>query len=120
MKGFFSPILIGAIAAGVVIAGLGLALKVQSARLDSTKADLEACSTRYQSALDSISKQNAAIDSLLAKAEKKRKDSEQALAVARKGQGKAQAEIARLKSLKPSGTSCPAGDAVSKVREGLN
>lgn len=52
-------------------------------------------------------------------AEKRTRNAAAALEAARKGVVATQNEIARLKAAKPSGSACPSGEAVAKVREGL-
>jgi hypothetical protein len=47
-RGFLSPLLIASIAAAVVIGGLGIALKVQSARLESEKAEHAATTAKFE------------------------------------------------------------------------
>ncbi len=114
-RGFLPLTGYAALAALVVIGGLVVAVKVQSSRLDAAKAELEACATRYETALASIKRQNEAVDALSEASQKRQKQAAAALAKARQGQGSLEAEIARLRSLKPA--DCAAG--VAAVREGL-
>lgn len=110
-------ILYVALAALVVITGLSVALKVQSSRLNAAHADLEACTTRYETALASIRRQNEAVTALSEASTKRQKQAAIALKQAREGQGKADAEIARLRGLTASGLSC--SGAVQQVKEGM-
>lgn len=116
-RGFISFQLAGALAAGAVIIGLGLALKVQSARLDAAQADLAACMTRYQETLILVKKQNDAVTALEIESKERARKAAIALAKAREGQGSLQAEIARLLAAVGSGKTCP--EAVETVRKGL-
>jgi ABC-type nitrate/sulfonate/bicarbonate transport system substrate-binding protein len=122
-RGFLlaGPMLWAAVAAGTLILGLTVALKVQSARLDAAKAHLEACETRYGEALEAIRKQNEAVKEL-------EKASKEATERALKAKEKAEKEIARMKperdrlaELVKKGFKgqCPAGEAVKKIREGF-
>lgn len=117
--GFVTLPLMGwlAVAAGAAILALSVALKVQSSRLDAAKADLEACATRYETALASIRKQNEAVTALSEASAKRQKQAAIALKQAREGQGKADAEIARLKGLADKGLSC--SGAVQQVKRGM-
>ena len=109
----------GAIAAGVVIVGLSVAVKVQTARLAATQQELateQANRALWQKAAETCSK---ATEEAAAEAKKRATIAQAALRDARQGNVKAESEIARLKASKPSGAACPAGEAVGKVREGL-
>lgn len=118
-RGFLTagPMLYAALAAGAVIIGLMLALKVQSARLDAKDAELEACATRYAETLKLVARQNEAAETLQADSEKRRKQAQAALAKAREAHGKADSEIARLRGLATAGLDC--AGAVAEVRKGL-
>ena len=117
MRGFISLPLAGALAAGAVILALGLALKVQSARLDASQADLEACTTRYKETLILVDRQNKAVESLESEAKKRARNAAAALAKAREGRDGLNTEIARLRAATGSGKSC--AEAVAEVRKGL-
>lgn len=115
--GFVALPLLGwaAIAAGGVILALGIALKVQSARLDARTADLEACQSRYAETLKLVEKSNKAVSELAETAAKRARNAKAALAKARQEAGSLDSEIARLRAAKPS--DCAA--AVATVRQGL-
>lgn len=117
VRGFISLPLAGAVAAGAVILALGLALKVQGARLDAKEAELEACTTRYAETLKLVEKQNKAVESLESEAKKRARNAAAALAKAREGRDSLNAEIARLRAATGSGKSC--AEAVGEVRRGL-
>lgn len=119
-RGFIGSIgFYGAIAAFVVAAGLGIALKVQSSRLAAAQESLAACRATNAVLNDQITRQNEAVKSLEKAAEDRQKRAQDALEAARKGQAKAQGEIARLKAVRPTVGACPAADAVRQIREGL-
>ena len=108
-----------AIAAGVVIVGLSVAVKVQMARLDATQQELateQANRALWQKAAETCSK---ATEEAAAEAKKRATIAQAALRDARQGSVKAESEIARLRASKPSGAACPAADGVARVREGL-
>jgi uncharacterized membrane protein YqiK len=115
MRGFLTPQIGVIIAVSAVILGLFAALKFQGARLDSVKANYEACQIRYSETLAMISRQNEAVKTLEKDAQERARKSAAALAKARKEQGSLEAEISRLKGSKPADCSA----AVSIVREGL-
>ena len=110
-------ILYAALAALVVIGGLGLALKVQTARLSAAQADLEACKTRYAETLDLVKKQNKAVEALEIESQKRTRTAAAALAKARQGQGSLRIEIERLQAAIGKGATC--SEAVQAVRKGL-
>ena len=118
-RGFIAIPLAGyaAIAAGAVILSLGIALKVQSARLDAAKAETEACKTRYAETLDLVRKQNKAVEALEVESKKRTRTAAAALAKARQGQDSLRIEIERLHGAIGSGKTC--AEAVSDVRRGL-
>lgn len=103
------------LAVALAFIGLLMALKIQSARLDAKSAELEACAARYEETLNLVNKQNKAVETLKSDAQKRTRIARAALEKAREGQGKADAEIARLRSVKPA--DCAA--AVAEVRKGL-
>lgn len=116
-KGFMLYILIAvAIAFGLML----LALKVQSSRLESAKADLHVCETRYAETLKLVQKHNKAVQDLQKEAEKRARNAKAALDKAR-AEGKSKDdEIARLdaiKSIPAMANSCIKG--VEAVRMGL-
>lgn len=121
-RGIFlsGPALYAAIAAGVLVVGLSVALKIQSSRLEAAKAELALCSDRYQAALGQIQRQNQAIKGLEQASEKARRsalEAQERARAAQKGLGKERERLAALKAAADS--PCPAGDAVKRVREGL-
>lgn len=122
-RGFLlaGPVLYAAIAAGVIILGLTLALKVQSARLGAAKASLEACETRYKDALTLIERQNEGVKALKDASDKARRLATEAQAsakVANQGLAKERERLAAASKVVPLGP-CPAGEGVRIVREGL-
>jgi hypothetical protein len=114
-RGFISIQLAAALAAAAVILGLSVALKVQSARLDAKSAELEACAKRYEETLILVRRQNEAVKTLEKEAAERAKRAAAALAKARAAQGSLEAEIARLKGLKPA----DCAEAVAGIRSGL-
>ena len=123
-RGFLlaGPVLLySAIAAGALIVGLSVALKVQSARLDAAKANLEACETRYGEALEIIRKQNEGVKALKDASEQAHRRAQAAQERAKAAQQGSMKERERLALLakKPATGPCQAGEAVKRVREGL-
>ena len=120
-RGFILPALPiaawGAIGAAVIILGLGLALKAQSARLDAAQAETEACKIRYAETLDLVRKQNKAVEALEIESQKRARNAAAALAKAREGQGSLKVEIERLQGAIGKGATC--SGAVEQVRRGL-
>lgn len=122
-KGFISLGLTGylAIGAGVVILALGLAVKVQSARLDAAQQKalaLEQQVAQWTAAAKECSDATKKADE---EAKKRARTAAIALEAARKGQASSKAEAERLRGLigsKPA-TDCPARDGVAEVRKGL-
>ncbi len=119
MRGFLTLQLAAMLAAGAVILTLGIALKVQSARLDAKEAELSACVTRYAETLKLVEIQNKAVSDLEAEAKKRAKLASDALAKARQGQQSLEAELKRLRDSGASGAVRTCEDAVKVVREGL-
>lgn len=116
-RGFVSlPVAAGLVALAVILA-LSLALRVQGARLDAKAAELEACTTRYAEALQSIARQNEAVKTLEKEAQERAKRAAAALAKAREGQTTLKADIERLRGAIGKGATCQ--EAVSSVRKGL-
>ena len=121
-RGFLlaGPALYAAIGAGVIIVGLSVAVKIQSARLGAAQEELAACRASNAVLNDQINRQNEAVKALETEGQERQKRAQGALEAARKGQAKAQGEIARLKAAKPTVKGdCHAGQAVQRVREGL-
>mgnify|MGYP001562624284 CR=1 FL=1 len=120
-RGFIAtPMLYGLIALGAVAVALALALYINELKLDRARADLAACRERVTTLNGQIERQNEAVKSLENEAQERQKRAQEALEAARKGQAKAQGEIARLRAAKPIVKGdCPAGQAVQRVREGL-
>lgn len=119
MRGFLTLQLAAILAAGAVILALGIALKVQSARLDAKEAELSACVTRYEETLILVKKQNEAVQQLEDEAKKRAKRASDALAKAREGQQSLEAELKRLRDSGASGKVLTCEDAVREVRKGL-
>lgn len=119
MRGFLTLQMAAILAAGAVILGLGLALKIQSARLDAKEAELSACVTRYQETLILVKKQNEAVNALESEAKKRAQNTAAALAKARQGQQSLEAELKRLRDSGASGKVLSCEDAVQEVRKGL-
>ena len=113
-RGFMMYAALGAV---LVIAALGIALKVQTARLNSAKADLEACTTRYGEALRQIDRQNAGVKKVEESAKKAARNAAAALEKARAAQASSEAERKRLEGLKSNSGNCQ--DALKEVRKGL-
>jgi Tfp pilus assembly protein PilE len=111
------------LAVAVMVAGaLGVALVVQSARLDSAKARLDSCRADYEIAMKSIEKQNKAVSDLQEAAKKAKERARIASEKAAKARVASKSEIERLEALArnpaPKGD-CPAGQAVQEVRKGM-
>mgnify|MGYP001617486194 CR=1 FL=1 len=88
-------------------------------RRERQQAELALCSERYQAALSQIQHQNEAVKRLEKTSQDARRAAQEAqerAKAAQKGLGK---ERERLAALKASGTPCPAGEGVKRVREGL-
>lgn len=117
-RGFLPPTGYIGLAALAVILALGLALKVQGARLDASKAELEACAARYAETLKLVEKQNKAVDALQADSQKRQKQAAIALKQAKAGQGSLNAEILRLRAINADTLDC--SGAVQQVKQGLS
>lgn len=119
--GLIAYLIIGAVALGI---GTTVVLTYKSAitRAEKAEAELVACADKYEQALASIAKQNAAIGEW----EKAAAEASAKAKAARKEADKAhvatQSERERLKraqaEFKATGT-CPAGQAVQEIRKGL-
>lgn len=105
------------LAALAVIAGLMLTIKVQSARLGASEANLEACASRYAETLKNVTLANKRVDELAADSAKRARNAAAALAKAREGQTKLDSEIARLRGLSAAGLDC--SGAVAEVKRGM-
>ena len=113
-RGFALPAMgWAAIAAGVVIIGLGVALKVQSARLESCQADQVKLEAQAKILGSQIAEQNRAVDALRDAAAKKQAAGAVAL---RKAEGKAkvwEGQAGRLTAIltapRPAGEVAPTG-----------
>lgn len=116
-RGFWTLTTVAALAAGAVILTLGIALKVQSARLDAKEAELSACVTRYAETLKLVEIQNKAVSELEKEAKERARIAAAALAKAREGQSSLKAEIERIQGAIGKGATC--SEAVSAVRNGL-
>lgn len=107
------------IGAGVVIAVLSGLLWVQTERVSSAKSELrtmEESRDLWVNAADTCSKLT---EEAAKEADKRARTAQDALKKARIGSQSAEAEITRLRGLKPTGEVCLAGQAVARVREGL-
>lgn len=105
----------------IVVGLMGVALKVQSSRLESAKADLHVCETRYAETLKLVAKQNQAVENLKKDADKRAAVAAAALAKARTDGKAKEAEISRLSAFKANpvvASSCAKG--VEAVRSLLN
>ena len=115
-----TPILWGALGAAVLIGGLGVALKVQSARLETAKAEILTCKQAVAQLSSALTKQNDAIKELK-KAQNEAE--ERTRAVLKRLERKAHvaaAEAQRLRSRRPETPSaCPAGDAVAEIKRAI-
>ena len=106
--------------AAAVMLVMGIALKVYAARLDAAQQKVTAL--EQQVAQWTAAAKECSDATLKAKeaADKASAAAQAALQAARKDAARGKDEIARLKAQKPSsGSVCPAGEAVAKVREGL-
>ena len=120
--GFLSGIaLYGLIGAVAVAGGLGIALKIQSSRLDTAKAELALCAMQYKQALESIQKQNEGVKALKEASEQARDRARIAVASVKAAQQGVVKERERLALLakKPATGPCPAGAAVTEIKKGL-
>jgi hypothetical protein len=114
-------LLYGAIGAGVLILGLAVALKVQSAHLDAAQAHLEACEIRYKDVLGKIEHQNEAVKGLEKAGQDARRLATEAQAsatAANKGLAQERDRLAKAAQTPPVGP-CPAGEGVREIRKGL-
>ena len=121
-RGFLlaGPVLYGAIAAGALVVGLSVALKVQSSRLDAAKAELSLCTSLYNQALASIQHQNQAVRELERASKAAQERAQEAQERARAENKGLVRERERLAALKPPPAGpCPSGQAVQRIREGL-
>lgn len=107
----------GFLGCGIVIALLSGGLWLQTERLDIAHGSLENCQKSTELLAGSLYRQNKAVDDLAKAAEKRQKQAAIALKQAREGQGKADAEISRLRGLAAAGLSC--SDAVQQVKDGM-
>lgn len=113
-----TPILWGALGALAIIAGLGLALKVQSARLDASQAAEKACTIRYEDALGTIGRQNKAFADLKEAQDKAQAESKRRLAALEARRRGVETSLAKLRAQKPPvGSQCPSGEAISRIRK---
>ena len=110
-----------AIAAGVVILGLTVALKVQSSRLDSCQTKVEAQKLMIQGLGDQIKQQNAAIKTWEDAAKAAKAKGTKATAAAQQKVNGLQSEVNRLSGLlqghQNQAKTCQ--DALADVRRGL-
>ena len=107
-----------ALGMGAVILALGVALKVQSMRLDASQQKNEALAQQVQQWVSAAKQCDEATSKAVKEATRRATAAQVALEAARKGVGAKDAEIARLRAFKASG-GCPAGAAVAEIRKGL-
>lgn len=118
-RGFVIYALLGALA---LAGAAGAWAWVQGKRLEAAKASLEACQSRYAEALEAIRRQNEAVEAFKKSSQEAQDRATAALAAARQAQAGSLKERERLKALlgqKPPAGPCPAGSAVSEIRQGL-
>lgn len=111
-RGFTLYIVLAALLAFV---GMAVALKIQSARLESAQAKVAECEAQRDILAKQVEKQNKAVSDMSEAAAKRARIAQAALAKARQEAGSLDAEIARLRGVKPA--DCAA--AVAEVRKGL-
>lgn len=105
----------GFIGCAILIAALSGGLWLQTERLDIAHGQIENCEKEKESLAKSVIQQNRAVKKWQDTAEKRRKQAADALANAKTDSEDRDAEIARLRSIKPK--SCP--EAVAEVKRGL-
>ena len=105
------------IAGVIVIAMMGLALWIQTARVENCKVEREALTTANLELKAAVEKQNAAVDRLLNEAEDRKAKGAQALAQAQARRRQAEAELRRLQGVRLTGLTC--AQAVKAVKDGL-
>jgi len=108
-----------AIAAGAGILALGIAVKVQTARLDAAQQKALALEQQVAQWTAAAKACSDSVENAAKAAQDAQKRASAALAVARTGKEASEAEIARLRGSKPVSAECPAGQAASKIREVL-
>lgn len=116
-----SLLIYGTLAAAAVILALGVAVKVQSARLDAAQQTITALEQQVSQWRNVAGECSAATKKASEEATKRTTAAQVALSKAQAGQVASKAETERLRALvgqKPV-TECPAGEAAVKVREGL-
>lgn len=107
--------------AAAVMLLLGIALKVQSARLDAAQQKVEALEQQVAQWRGAAKTCSDATLKASEEAQKRATAAQVALKQAQAGGIASKAEAARLRGLvgKKPVSACPAGEAVEKVREGL-
>jgi len=120
-RGFIQLSLLGwcALAAGVLILGLSVALKFSMASngaLRDKVATVEANRDQWKQSAETCSKET---EDAAKEAEKRTRNAANALKQARTGEQQAKDEIARLSSSVASGSVCLGDQAVAIVRQGL-
>jgi len=105
----------GFIGCGLLIALLSGGLWMQTERLDVAHGQIENCEKEKETLAKSVIVQNRAVKGWQDTAEKRRKQAANALAKAQTDGQARDAEIARLRSIKPKSCS----DAVAEVKKGL-
>ena len=112
-RGWVSPTSI----MGILIAVLGFMLWAQTQRLDIAQGHLDLCRENVDKWAKSVRDQNKAVDELEKDSAKRARNAAAALAKARQGQGKADSEIARLRSINAAALDC--AGAVEQVKRGM-
>lgn len=107
----------GFLGCGIVIALLSGGLWLQTERLDIAHGSLENCQKSTELLAGSLYRQNKAVTALSEASAKRQKQAAIALKQAREGQGKADAEIARLRGLTAAALDC--SGAVQQVKRGM-
>ena len=110
--------IVGGVGVALLIATAGYA-KIQGERLETAQAERDALKAQVSSCLASVERQNQAVKSLQDASREAGERAQKLLDEVRRAGRASKGEIERLKGVKPAGTSCPAGEAVSKVRQGL-
>jgi len=103
------------LAALVAFVGMGVALKIQSARLKSAQAKVAECEAQREKLAKQVEIQNAAVKDMSEKAAKRARIAADALAKARQEAGSLDSEIARLRAAKPADYAA----AVATVKQGM-
>ncbi len=111
-----------ALGVGAVVVALGIALKVQSARLDAAQQQNKALAQQVSQWQGAATQCSDATLKAKVEADKRQQAALAALQAVRKASDASRSEAARLKALIGANTvtACPAKEAVDRVRDGLN